>query len=98
MPLPCALIIPRVAFLECASRKLRSICEKGNYTSPLIPPHPMLTCFVALFTSLLSVFRSRASLELENLALRHQIGVLQRTAGKLSLTKMPSVSARRCFN
>jgi transposase InsO family protein len=42
----------------------------------------MLTCFVALFTSLLSAFRSRASLELENLALRHQIGVLQRTAGK----------------
>jgi len=29
-----------------------------------------------------SVFRSRAALELENLALRHQIGVLQRSARK----------------
>jgi hypothetical protein len=42
----------------------------------------MLTCLVVLLTSLFSVFRSRASLELENLALRHQIGVLQRTARK----------------
>jgi hypothetical protein len=40
-----------------------------------------------LLESLASIFRSRASLGLENLALRHQIGVLQRSAGKrLKLT------------
>jgi putative transposase len=35
-----------------------------------------------LLASLCSIFRSRAALELENLALRHQIGVLQRSARK----------------
>ncbi len=34
----------------------------------------------ALLSTLQSIFRSRAVLELENLALRHQIGVLQRSA------------------
>src|SRR5437667_6463140 len=42
----------------------------------------MLTVLRTLFASLLSIFRSRAALELENLALRHQIAVLQRTAAK----------------
>jgi len=35
-----------------------------------------------LFGTLFAIFRSRAALELENLALRHQIGVLQRSARK----------------
>src|SRR5215472_6665520 len=35
-----------------------------------------------LFGTLFAIFRSRAALELENLALRHQIGVLQRSAVK----------------
>jgi len=35
-----------------------------------------------LFATLFSIFRSRAALELENLALRHQIGILQRSARK----------------
>jgi hypothetical protein len=35
-----------------------------------------LTMFLA---TLSSIFRSRAALQLENLALRHQIGVLQRS-------------------
>lgn len=35
-----------------------------------------------LLAALCSIFRSRAALELENLALRHQIGVLQRSARK----------------
>jgi putative transposase len=40
-----------------------------------------------LLASLASIFRSRASLGLENLALRHQIGVLHRSAAKrLKLT------------
>src|SRR5215472_8135477 len=43
-----------------------------------------LTTFLAVLPSIL---RSRAALELENLALRHQIGVLQRSAAKrLKLT------------
>jgi putative transposase len=35
-----------------------------------------------LLSTLGSLFRSRAALELENLALRHQIGVLKRSARK----------------
>src|SRR6266478_1346269 len=42
----------------------------------------MLIFLNTLLASLASIFRSRASLGLENLALRHQIGVLQRSAGK----------------
>ena len=47
----------------------------------------MLIFLTTLLASLASIFRSRASLGLENLALRHQIGVLHRSAGKrLKLT------------
>jgi len=35
-----------------------------------------------LFVTQSSIFRSRAALQLENLALRHQVGVLQRSARK----------------
>src|SRR6266446_504234 len=42
----------------------------------------MLIFLTTLLTSLASIFRSRASLGLENLALRHQISVLHRAAGK----------------
>src|SRR6202795_2442689 len=42
----------------------------------------MLIFLKTLLASLASIFRSRASLGLENLALRHQIGVLQRSARK----------------
>jgi len=42
---------------------------------------------MTLLATLSSIFRSRAALELENLALRHQIAVLRRTAAKrLKLT------------
>ena len=41
-------------------------------------PIPLTT----LFANLSSIFHSRAALQLENLALRHQIGVLQRSARK----------------
>ena len=42
---------------------------------------------MTLLATLSSIFRSRAALELENLALRHQIGVLRRAAAKrLKLT------------
>jgi putative transposase len=42
----------------------------------------MLILLSALVSTLGSLFRSRAALELENLALRHQIGVLKRSARK----------------
>jgi putative transposase len=43
---------------------------------------PMLILLTTLLGTLPSMFRSRALLELENLALRHQIGVLRRSARK----------------
>jgi hypothetical protein len=42
----------------------------------------MLISLVTLLAILSSIFRSRAGLQLENLALRHQIGVLRRSARK----------------
>ena len=42
----------------------------------------MLIFLATLLATLPSIVRSRAVLELENLALRHQIGVLQRSARK----------------
>ena len=42
----------------------------------------MLISLRTLLTNLSSIFHSRAALQLENLALRHQIGVLQRSSGK----------------
>jgi hypothetical protein len=43
---------------------------------------PMQLSLATLFVTLSSIFRSHAVLELENLALRHQIGILQRSARK----------------
>jgi len=40
----------------------------------------MLISLTTLLSTLGSIFRSRAALELENLALRHQIAVLNRSA------------------
>jgi putative transposase len=42
----------------------------------------MLILLSALLSTLGSMFRSRAALELEHIALRHQIGVLKRSARK----------------
>src|SRR5438105_4459431 len=42
----------------------------------------MLIFLAAFLPTRFSIFRSRAALELENLALRHQIGVLQRSVRK----------------
>src|ERR1700758_1550348 len=42
----------------------------------------MLIFLAAFLPTVFSIFRSRAALELENLALRHQIGVRQRSARK----------------
>src|SRR5205809_4306055 len=51
----------------------------------------MLILLTTLLASLASIFRSRASLGLENLALRHQSGVLHRSAGK-----RPELTAGDC--
>jgi putative transposase len=48
----------------------------------------MLISLAALLVALRSIFRSRLELQLENLALRHQIGVLQR-----SVRKRPKLSS-----
>src|SRR5271166_2331536 len=42
----------------------------------------MLILLSGLLSALCSMFRSRAARELENIALRHQIGVLKRSARK----------------
>src|ERR1700682_6749275 len=42
----------------------------------------MLISLTTFLATLSLIFRSRAAVELENLALRHQIGVLQRSARK----------------
>jgi len=42
----------------------------------------MLIVFASMLPTLASFLRSRAALEVEILALRHQIGVLQRSAAK----------------
>src|ERR1700730_2616668 len=42
----------------------------------------MLISLTTLLSILTSIFRSQAALRRENLALRHQIGVLQRSSGK----------------
>jgi hypothetical protein len=52
----------------------------------------MLIFLTTLFATLSSIFRSRAVLEFENLALRHQIGVLQRSARKRP--KLTSIDLR----
>ena len=46
------------------------------------PANPMLSVLCLFLSTMFSVFRSCAALQVENLALRHQIGVLRRSAKK----------------
>src|SRR5438132_14186762 len=46
----------------------------------------MLGVLIALVAAALSFFKTRAALQLENLALRHQLGVLHRSVEKPKLT------------
>jgi hypothetical protein len=48
---------------------------------------PLTAVISALFASSLSVFRTRAALQLGILALRHQFGVLQRSVKKPNLNR-----------
>ena len=50
-----------------------------------LPPLPVLCAFIA---SIRDSFRSRAALQIEIVALRHQLGVLQRSVKRPRLTKM----------
>ena len=52
----------------------------------------MLIVLTTLLGTLSSMFRSRAALELENLALRHQVGVLQRSAARIGEFRLPDSS------
>ena len=55
----------------------------------------MLVFPKTLLAALPSILRSRAAVELENLALRHQIGVLQRSAAKRPKLTSGDTGARR---
>jgi hypothetical protein len=60
----------------------------------------MLTSLLALLLTLRSILRSRLDLQLEILALRHQIGVLQRAAKerpRLTSTDLLWVSLSRIW-
>src|SRR5690348_7401226 len=61
----------------------------------------MLIFITPLFATLSSIYRSRAVLELENLALRHQIGVLQRSTSKrpksTSIDRLVSIDLPRLW-
>src|SRR5207302_1798503 len=67
-----------------------SQCLRGGELYFFHNSPPMLISLTTLFVTLSSIFRSRAALQLENLALRHQVGVLQRSA-----RKRPQVDSRR---
>src|SRR5947209_19608169 len=53
---------------------------------PLLLRFWIAPLFSALFSSFSASFRSRAALQLEILALRHQVGVLQRSVKRPQLT------------
>src|SRR5437868_13327943 len=57
-----------------------------NLGLPFFLRFACVPAFSALFGSLLASFRTRAALQLEILALRHQIGVLQRSVKRPKLT------------
>jgi hypothetical protein len=70
---------PRLWFSEIRISLIQWVLS----TSRQFGPTAVLT---ALLASALSVFRTRAALQLEILALRHQLGVLQRSVKKPKLT------------
>jgi len=69
---------------DCGSRKLP--ISLINWELSLIVRLPFGHIFTALIASVSASYRSRAALQLEILALRHQIGVLQRSVKRPKLT------------
>ena len=70
-----------------AARKRRGVClpisptvlKSLMFRGPdCYSSHPMRTVFLSFLSALCSCFQSRACLQVENLALRHQINVLRR--------------------
>jgi putative transposase len=72
----------------CLSKIRKDLSRRGLYFLAGIHP-TMLVSLVALIVTLRSIVRSRLDLQLENLALRHQIGVLQRSAPKRPTLNSP---------
>jgi hypothetical protein len=66
---------------SCASRKPQSVSADGNCTFYPNSP-PLLILPATLLGTLSSMLHSRVALELENLALRPPVAVLQRSARK----------------
>jgi putative transposase len=56
-----------------------------NWELSFIPISPLRPIFSALYASLIATLRSRAALQLEILALRHQLGVLHRSVKRPKL-------------
>lgn len=54
---------------------------------PIFRQFPSTAVLSALLASMMSVFRTRAALQLEILALRHQLGVMQRSVKKPKLNR-----------
>jgi len=79
------VIVPLVAIVPLENLEM----FEGTGIILLSFSSPMLSSLTAVFATLSSVFRSRSALQLENLALRHQIGVLQRAAGSSTYRKIP---------
>src|SRR5262249_53141758 len=73
----------------CGSRKLRS---KINWELSLTSRFRFGPVLTAVFAFLGASFRTRAALQLEILALRHQIGVLQRSVKRPKLTPLTAFS------
>jgi transposase InsO family protein len=72
----------------CLSKTSKELNHRDLYFFPEIIPSMPISLAV-LIASLCSIVRSRAELQLENLALRHQINVLRR-----STKKRPTLSTR----
>ena len=75
----------------CASRKPQTVSAHGNCTFYPNSP-PMLIFLATLLGPLSSMLHSPVALELENLALRHPVAVLQRSA-----RKRPKLTPKDCL-
>jgi len=81
-----------VGFLVIVPLENLELSERMGIILSILNSPPMLILLTTLLGTLSSMFRSRAMLELENLALRHQAGVLQRSA-----RKRPRLTRRTAF-
>ncbi len=64
----------------CDSRKSRSVWDDGSCEFSQDILRSVARTFALFAVAVSSLLKSRASLQLENIAFRHQIGVLQRSS------------------